>query len=546
MCVRAGALGHITHWLRASAVVLAGTLVACGDTPTESPPGPSRLIMVSGNEQTGAAGQPLAQPIVVRVLDSRGRGRSGVEIYWVVSLGRGYVTTATSSTDSEGQASAIWTLGFLATTQTVSAVAGDTTVSPAERRVTFSATAIGVANRLELVSGDNQTALTDDSLSLPLVVRLVNENGVGIGGVGVYWLSNGGHVFPRGSPLTDADGYARATWIAGLSAGAQTASANVYDFVTPGPLFSVQFTATVQLPPQALTWTREAQGVTTANLFGVWGSSATDVFVVGESGTILHYDGVGWIKQASGTTARLRDVWGTGPTNVYVAGDSGILHYDGNGWSPERIDPTLDTTLAAMPRFSSIWGTSPSDIFTVNRSAFFHFDGATWSATPMGPTNDPETSWHVWGLSPIDAYAAGVDLWHFDGVTWRRSVDGTYCGVGSNLAYFDIWGATGDDLFAVGWDCHFGSGLGTIIYGWIRHYDGSQWNTVLTTGPLRAISGWSATDIVAVGNEIRHYDGQRWRREGPEGTLSLGAVWGSSALNVYTVGSYGFILHGVR
>src|SRR5947208_8668265 len=280
--------------------------------------------MVSGNEQTGAAGQPLAQPIVVRVLDSRGRGRSGVEIYWVVSLGRGYVTTATSSTDSEGQASAIWTLGFLATTQTVSAVAGDTTVSPAERRVTFSATAIGVANRLELVSGDNQTALTDDSLSLPLVVRLVNENGVGIGGVGVYWLSNGGHVFPRGSPLTDADGYARATWIAGLSAGAQTASANVYDFVTPGPLFSVQFTATVQLPPQALTWTREAQGVTTANLFGVWGSSATDVFVVGESGTILHYDGVGWIKQASGTTARLRDVWGTGPTNVYVAGDSGI------------------------------------------------------------------------------------------------------------------------------------------------------------------------------------------------------------------------------
>ena len=121
--------------------------------------------------------QPLAQPIVVRVLDSRGRGRSGVEIYWVVSLGRGYVTTATSSTDSEGQASAIWTLGFLATTQTVSAVAGDTTVSPAERRVTFSATAIGVANRLELVSGDNQTALTDDSLSSSgLSMRMVSES----------------------------------------------------------------------------------------------------------------------------------------------------------------------------------------------------------------------------------------------------------------------------------------------------------------------------------------------------------------------------------
>ncbi len=525
-------------------MVLAGTLVACGNPPTESSPsGPSRFIIESGNNQAGTAGQPLSQPIVVRVLDARGRGRSGVEIYWAPSLGGGFGTANTSTTDGEGRASSIWTLGFLATNQTFTAAASDTTVSPAERRVTFTATAVGVANRLELVSGDNQTGLADDPLPSALVVRLVNENGAGIRGVGIYWGSNGGAVYPQGSPLTDADGYASATWIAGLRAGAQTASANVYDFITPGPLFSVQFTATVQLPPQALTWTLDAQGVTTANLLGVWGSSPSDVFAVGESGTILHYDGGQWIKQTSGTTAGLRDVWGTGPTNVYVAGDSGILHYDGNGWSLEQIDPTLDSTLAAMPRFSSIWGTSPSDIFTVNRSAFFHFDGTQWSATPMGPRNDPETRWHLWGLSPIDVYAAGVDLWHFDGASWQRSVDGTYCSEAS-LAYSGIWGARDDDLFATGWSCHIVPPYGPITSGWIRHYDGSQWNTVTTTsGGLTAITGWSATDIVAVGYEIRHYDGQRWRREG---TAFLNAVWGSSAVNVYAVGSYGEILHGVR
>jgi hypothetical protein len=33
---------------------------------------------------------------------------------------------------------------------------------------------------------------------------------------------------------------------------------------------------------------------TTEDLYGVWGSSASDVFAVGWNGTILHYDGSTW------------------------------------------------------------------------------------------------------------------------------------------------------------------------------------------------------------------------------------------------------------
>jgi hypothetical protein len=35
---------------------------------------------------------------------------------------------------------------------------------------------------------------------------------------------------------------------------------------------------------------------------GAWGSSASDVYVVGDNGTILHYDGVAWTAANSGWT----------------------------------------------------------------------------------------------------------------------------------------------------------------------------------------------------------------------------------------------------
>ncbi len=48
-------------------------------------------------------------------------------------------------------------------------------------------------------------------------------------------------------------------------------------------------------------WTSMSSGVTDT-LYGVWGSSGTDVFTVGSNGTILRYNGTGWSFMGSGTT----------------------------------------------------------------------------------------------------------------------------------------------------------------------------------------------------------------------------------------------------
>jgi hypothetical protein len=67
------------------------------------------------------------------------------------------------------------------------------------------------------------------------------------------------------------------------------------------------------------------------------GASATDVFAVGYDGTILHYDGVSWTSQASGTQKDLQGVWGSSGRDVYAAGyDGALVHYDGHVWSPVR------------------------------------------------------------------------------------------------------------------------------------------------------------------------------------------------------------------
>ncbi len=75
-------------------------------------------------------------------------------------------------------------------------------------------------------------------------------------------------------------------------------------------------------------------------LQGVWGSSSTDVFAVGYSGTILHYDGNTWSVQASGIAVLLSGVWGSSATDVFAVGgvlSATILHYDGTDWSAEVL-----------------------------------------------------------------------------------------------------------------------------------------------------------------------------------------------------------------
>ncbi|MCP4106847.1 MAG: hypothetical protein GY749_15130 [Desulfobacteraceae bacterium] len=43
------------------------------------------------------------------------------------------------------------------------------------------------------------------------------------------------------------------------------------------------------------------QSGTSRWLYSIWGTSESDVFAVGHSGTVLHYNGINWTVVSSGT-----------------------------------------------------------------------------------------------------------------------------------------------------------------------------------------------------------------------------------------------------
>lgn len=64
--------------------------------------------------------------------------------------------------------------------------------------------------------------------------------------------------------------------------------------------------------------------VVQVRLNGVWGAAPNDIYAVGSYGTILHFDGTSWTSMDSGTKANLWAVWGTS-TDVFVVGESGTI-----------------------------------------------------------------------------------------------------------------------------------------------------------------------------------------------------------------------------
>ncbi len=129
-------------------------------------------------------------------------------------------------------------------------------------------------------------------------------------------------------------------------------------------------------------WTTMEATLTTADLHGIWGSSASDVWIVGDRGTIRHWSGNGaqhWEIVHAPTTEDLRAVWGTGPSDAWAVGDAGtILHWDGTSWR------AATTTLpeGSKPRLSGVWGSGPDDVWVVGEAVALHFEGVKTTAAP--------------------------------------------------------------------------------------------------------------------------------------------------------------------
>jgi hypothetical protein len=131
---------------------------------------------------------------------------------------------------------------------------------------------------------------------------------------------------------------------------------------------------------------------TDEDLWGVWGASPDDLWAVGGGGlqagqeTILHYDGATWTEFPVPDIERANvfaffKVWGTGADNIYIVGQQGVvLHWNGSAWIEEF--PGVSDDLI------SLWGTGPDRIVAVGgrgSGVASVWNGVAWQPLELAP-----------------------------------------------------------------------------------------------------------------------------------------------------------------
>ncbi|MCP4599040.1 MAG: hypothetical protein GY847_00610 [Proteobacteria bacterium] len=295
----------------------------------------------------------------------------------------------------------------------------------------------------------------------------------------------------------------------------------------------------------------DVENPATEDLLGIWGSSTSDIWVVGESGLILHYDGESWNRIESNTQATLTDIWGAAPDDIWAVGghnefNGTVLHYDGNEWS--------EIVSHAEQRLAAVWGSSSTDIYVVgdaDRSALLkHWDGNTWESVTL--PEDISIGQDIWGDGPDNVFVVAFgEIVHFDGASWTIIDQG----FAASYPAFAMWGSSSSNVHLAGSN------------GVIRRWNGAKWSNLLRLDPgdgydiqFLGLSGTSTTNVFAVGHlletvddapprghiaatRIFYFNGFSWTMQNT-GTLkmSLTDVWSASALDAWAVGESGTIL----
>ena len=174
------------------------------------------------------------------------------------------------------------------------------------------------------------------------------------------------------------------------------------------------------------------------NINACWGIKSNDMFFVGNTGNILHYDGVNFTTITSNTTKDLRSVWGTSSSDVWACGanlstgETVLLHYDGNAWS---VDPLSQTSTAIRSGLSAVWAGDSSGhkfVATSGSNVYRRTDNGLWrndsGSIPNALGGDSYVGLYLLsGNSPSDLMAAGGWGWvgHWNGKTWKK-YDGLY------------------------------------------------------------------------------------------------------------------------
>ena len=163
----------------------------------------------------------------------------------------------------------------------------------------------------------------------------------------------------------------------------------------------------------------------------IWGESGNNFYIVGESGSIAHYQNGQWSKVESGTTTNINDIWGyyeptaekstilVAASELFGSGEYKLIAITGN-----QAKDTLNFPYSR--RLKSVWFKniySPiyicgADIMEYKMNRWKLYDISNWAMEGIRGNN----------VNDIIAINAIGTVYHFNGLNWNKdeSLNGKY------------------------------------------------------------------------------------------------------------------------
>lgn len=277
-----------------------------------------------------------------------------------------------------------------------------------------------------------------------------------------------------------------------------------------------------------LDWSAHASP-STADLLAVYGVHGNDIWAVGKGGLMLHYDGLSWTRGPRITDVDLYAISGSGPQDLWAVGDQGtVLRNDGSGWRASAA-PTAVNLRGVLAR-------SPRDVWIIGgRDQVLRYDGDGWRSEVTGQTSRGRLLFITGLFDRAHVWIGGEHetLWQWDGALWS-SVP-----------------LPPDEVFP---DFHYTAGFATSQRGlWVcagmqnlpdlRLWDGSAWSftNFRVLQPFNGLWGTNANDMWVIGDGgllARLSDRNEWVRFDDGTTESLiTSLWGSGPSDIWALSS---------
>ena len=173
----------------------------------------------------------------------------------------------------------------------------------------------------------------------------------------------------------------------------------------------------------------------------IWGSGNSNFYIVGNNGSIAHYNGANWQRIESETTLNINDIWGdynektqeweilAVASNIYSSFDKEVLQI--KNASIEIINKDgIDEPL------SSIWFKTNKKYYVVGSGTYekIFLSDSIWKGDPLGVTNYFENRIRGNNINDVLVVGAFGEALHFNGIYWKSFINETFLSNGTFLS----------------------------------------------------------------------------------------------------------------